>query len=132
LANDWTEETLRDDLRRSPEFHALNPDEVIGRLYRSVLKREPDPEGLRHYRDLFVNRGWTISQIRADLVHSEERSATHIRDVITRAYRELLGRDPDPNGLATYERAVRDKAWGEAEIRDSLRKSAEYRQKHGG
>jgi hypothetical protein len=31
IANNWSEENLRDDLHRSTEFHALNHDEVIGR-----------------------------------------------------------------------------------------------------
>lgn len=125
----WSEDDLRRDLRNSQEFRSINPDEVIGKAYREVLKREPDPEGLRHYRDLFVNRGWTIPQIRADLVHSDERSDKHIRDVITKAYRDILGRDPDPAGMASYQRAVRDKAWNEQQIRDALARSPEAQQK---
>jgi len=126
----WSEEDVRNDLHRSREFHAINPDEVIARAYREVLKREPDPEGLRHYRDLLNNHGWTTTQLRADLLRSEEHSAEKIREIITRAYRTILDRDPDPSGYATYERDVREKGWSEQQVRESLMKSAEYRQKH--
>jgi hypothetical protein len=129
LERGWSEEDVRQHIHRSAEFRALNPDEIITRAYREVLKREPDPEGLRHYRDLLTRRGWTIPQIRADLLRSAERSEHNVRTVITRAYREILGRDPDPEGYANYERAMRDKGWGEQQVRDSLKRSEEYRQK---
>lgn len=129
IDQNWTEDDVRNHLRRSSEFQALNPDEVVTRAYREVLKRDPDPEGLRHYRDLFVNRGWTIPQLRAELLRSNEWNDQHIREVITKAYRDILGRDPDPEGLANYQKAVREKAWNEQQIRDSLARSAEARQR---
>jgi hypothetical protein len=130
IADAWSEEAVRADLRRSPEFRAINPDEVIARAYRDLLKRDPDPEGARHYRELW-NRGWTIGEIRADLRQSQERFDKHVRDVITRAYRDILGRDPDPQGLANYEKAVREKAWNEQQIRESLARSPEAQQRRG-
>ena len=131
IAGRWSEEMLRDNLRHSPEFHALNPDDFVTHAYREVLRREPDPEGLRHYRDLLVNHDWTIPQLRADLLRSNEWSDKRIREVITKAYRDILGRDPDPEGFANYQRAIRDKAFDEQQIRDSLARSAEARQRRG-
>jgi Domain of unknown function (DUF4214) len=127
----WSEEDVRNHIRRSGEFHAINPDEVITKAFREILKRDPDPEGLRHYRDLLVNRGWTIPQLRAELLRSDEWNDKHVREVITKAYRDILGRDPDPDGLANYQKAVREKAWGEQQIRDALERSAEARQRRG-
>lgn len=129
IEQNWTEDDVRNHLRRSNEFHALNPDEIVTKAYREVLKRDPDPEGLRHYRELFVNRGWTIPQLRAELLRSNEWNDQHVREVITKAYRDILGRDPDPDGLATYQKAVREKAWNEQQIRDSLARSTEARQR---
>ncbi len=126
----WTEDMLRSDIRRSGEFHAINPDEVITRAYREVLHRDPDPEGLKHYHQLLTERGWTEPQLRADLLRSSEETATAIHNLITRAYRDVLGRDPDPAGYANYEKAVREKGWSERQVRDALMKSDEYRQKH--
>jgi hypothetical protein len=128
----WTEDMLRSNIRQSGEFHAINPDEVIARAYREVLHRDPDPEGLRHYHQLLTERGWTEPQLRADLLRSSEESATAIRNLITRAYRDVLGREPDPAGFANYEKAVREKGWTERQVRDSLMKSDEYRQKRSG
>jgi hypothetical protein len=129
MSGGWSEDELRSRLRASEEFRRLDPDVAITRAYREVLKREPDPEGLRHYRELLTKHGWTDPQLRADLLRSDEKSEAHVRAVITRAYRELLGREPDPDGMATYLRAVRDKAWDERKIRDALMNSAEYRQR---
>ncbi|MEO6569658.1 MAG: DUF4214 domain-containing protein [Opitutaceae bacterium] len=125
----WSEEDVRNHIRRSNEFRAINPDDVITKAYREVLKREPDPEGLKHYRDLLVNHGWTIPQLRADLLRSDERSDKRIREIVTKAYRDILGRDPDPDGFATYQKAIREKGWGEQQVRDALSRSAEARQR---
>jgi hypothetical protein len=49
--------------------------------------------------------------------------------VIRRAYEDILNREPDPDGMRTYRRHMIDDGWSEAEVRESLRKSSEYRQK---
>jgi hypothetical protein len=45
-------------------------------------------------------------------------------------YREILGREPDPGGLANYKAKWRD-GWTQGQIRADLRRSEEYRQKRG-
>jgi hypothetical protein len=130
VRGDWSEDDVRADIRRSQEFRAINPDDIIAKAYREVLKREPDAEGLRHYREL-LNRGWTVPQLRADLLRSEERVVTKIREIIARAYRDVLGRDPDPDGLAHYERIFREKGWDERQFREVLARSPEAQQRRG-
>jgi hypothetical protein len=49
--------------------------------------------------------------------------------VIRRAYEDILDREPDPQGMRTYRRHMVDDGWTEAEVRESLRKSPEYREK---
>jgi Domain of unknown function (DUF4214) len=127
-----TEDALRTSLQQSPEYHALDFDAIITRAYREVLKRNPDAEGLKHYHQLMAERGWTEPQLRADLLRSAEESAAAIRALVTHAYRDVLGRDPDRDGLAHYEQLVRDKGWNEREVRAALMQSDEYRQKQGG
>jgi hypothetical protein len=49
--------------------------------------------------------------------------------VIRRAYQDILNRDPDSQGMRTYRRHMIDDGWSEAEVRESLRKSPEFREK---
>lgn len=125
----WTEERLHAQLQRSGAFRSLEPrPDDRARLSRH-LGREPDPDGLEHYRRL-LKEGWTESRLRADLLRSDERRDTSVFAAINHAYREVLGRDPDPDGLAHYTELATDKAWTEQQIRNDRRNSAEYCQKH--
>jgi hypothetical protein len=126
----WTEQQIIQQLQRSDEARSINADEAITRLYRETLGREPDPQGLAHYRSKW-REGWTQGQIRADLRRSHEGRSGHIHNAITRAYRELLGREPDPAGYANYERLMREKGLSERDLRASIMSGDEYRQKHG-
>ncbi|MES2692857.1 MAG: DUF4214 domain-containing protein [Verrucomicrobiota bacterium] len=101
-------------------------DNAIYQAYREVLRRNPDPEGLRTYRHRIINEGWTIEQVIAQLQRSSEARNVDPTAAITQAYREVLGRDPDPAGLAHYRAKWRD-GWTQGQIRDDLRRSQEYR-----
>lgn len=68
--------------------------ELIRRLYRELLSREPDAEGLNHW----YRSGLSELQLRQAFVQSGE----YRRKVITGYYRELLGRDPDAPGLDNW------------------------------
>lgn len=46
------------------------------------------------------------------------------------AYRSVLGRDPDVNGLYSYRSNVEKHGWDEHHVEDSLRNSPEYRMKN--
>jgi hypothetical protein len=124
----WSERQVIEALQRSAEARAINADEAITRLYRELLGRDPDPGGLNHYRQLWRD-GWTQGRIRDDLRRSAEGRESYARTVITRAYRDLLGRDPDPGGYATYERNIRERGWSERQVREAIMSSQEYRQR---
>ena len=62
---------------------------------------------------------------------SHEGRDSYIRNTITRAYREVLGREPDPGGYATYEKAMRERGYTERDVRAALMSGDEYRQKRG-
>lgn len=128
LREGWSERQLIDDLQRSSEARSINPDQAITQLYRDVLGRDPDPKGLQHYRQLW-RQGWTQGQIRDDLRRSHESRETSIRNAITRAYRDVLGRDPDPGGFATYEKLMREQGMTERQLRQTLMNGDEYRQR---
>jgi Peptidase inhibitor family I36 len=50
--------------------------------------------------------------------------------IVRRAYEDLLGRAPDPVGLRTYRSHIIDDGWTEAQVRDELRRSPEYRERN--
>lgn len=131
LRDGWSERQLIQDLQRSAEARAVNPDQAIAKLYREVLGREPDPHGLAHYRQKW-REGWTRNAIREDLRHSKEGRDVAIRNAINRAYRDILGREPDASGFATYERLMREKHLSERDLRDALARSDEARARKSG
>lgn len=124
----WSERDVIEQLQRSREARAVNADEAITRAYREVLGRDPDAAGLAHYRAKWRD-GWTQGRIRDDLRRSLEGRDQRVRDVITRAYRDLLGREPDAQGFATYERLMRDRGYTERDIRQAIMAGDEYRRR---
>jgi hypothetical protein len=57
-------------------------------------------------------------------------SGTQNPDVIVRrAYEDVLGRQPDPEGMRVYRSHIIDDGWTERDVRDALRKSGEYRER---
>lgn len=126
----WSEGQMIAQLQRSEEARGTDANAAITRAYREVLGRDPDPAGLAHYRAKW-REGWTQGQIRDDLRRSVESRSSYIQNAITRAYRELLGRDPDPAGYATYERLMRERGYSERDVRAAIMSGDEYRQKHG-
>lgn len=126
----WSEEQVIRQLQRSDEARGVDANTAITRAYREVLGRDPDAQGLNHYRAKWRD-GWTQGQIRDDLRRSQEGRNSHIQSAITRAYREVLGREPDPAGFANYERLMRDKGYTERDVRNALMSGEEYRQRRG-
>jgi len=47
--------------------------------------------------------------------------------IVRRAYQDVLNREPDPEGLRVYRSHVIDDRWNEDQVRNDLRRSAEYR-----
>jgi hypothetical protein len=127
----WSEEQLREVFRRSDEFRHRDLDAIIRHAYRDVLGRDPDPSGLAAFQR-GLGRGMTEPEMRAELARSPEARQREAKAVITRVYREMLKRDPDPDGLAAHLRAFLDKGWDEGRLRDAIRKSDEYRKLRSG
>jgi hypothetical protein len=126
----WSEPQLRDALRRSPEFRDRDLEAIIRRVYHDVLGRAPDDSGLATYRRS-LSRGMTEGEMRVDLARSREGNEKRVRDGITRAYREVLKREPDPGGLESYSKLMLQKNWSESDVRDDLRRSEEFRKLRG-
>jgi hypothetical protein len=131
----WTERQVRDALRSSSENRHAASDRIIGHAYREVLGRDPDTSGLYQYRDQVENHGWDEHDvIRALRNRPEYRQRNRLSDaearaIVRRAYRSVLGRDPDP-GAEGYVRGVMSDHWTERDVARELRNSEEFRNKN--
>jgi TorA maturation chaperone TorD len=108
-------------------------EEAITRAFRSVLNREPTSSELRRYLTLMEENRWTEADVRRDLSsrtdyqrYSTNRRGMRPDAIVRRAYQDILGRDPDPEGLRTYRSNIIDKGWSEQDVREALRNSPEY------
>ena len=73
-------------------------------LYRALLGREPDPEGLAA-ATAEIERGRLRSQVRGMLTSAEFRqkaASLSAVQLLDRLYRGLLGREPDADGTRQY------------------------------
>ncbi len=105
----------------------INYEVVIKRAYRDLLGRDPDEGDLRTYRNRMIDQGWTEAMLRDHLQHGEEFRREGADRIVRRAYLEVLGREVDASGLNQYRKAILQKNWTEGDVRDDLRRSAEYR-----
>jgi hypothetical protein len=133
----WSERDVRSDLaartdyRRYRNDRGTRPNAAIRSAYLDILGREPDPEGLREYRERMVRDGWSEQDVREALRNSAEyasiREASADR-IVRRAYLDVLKREPDPEGLAAYRQQVIEHGWEYHDVRLALARSPERRQ----
>jgi hypothetical protein len=106
-------------------------EHTVRSLYREMLGREPDAEGLRLYRDRIVENGWSESQVRDSIKKSpeyiEKNTMTYdkARDIVRRAYLDVLKREPDPASSGYVDKVMRQH-WTQADVEKELKKSPEY------
>ncbi|MDJ0726355.1 MAG: DUF4214 domain-containing protein [Prochloraceae cyanobacterium] len=93
----------------------------IDRLYREVLGRRADENGLRTYSDRIERDRWTYERVRLDLAESTEAT-----EQIRKAYREIQGENPDSRTIRRYQN---DLARGSSlyEIRQEMQNSRNTR-----
>ena len=103
-------------------------DHVIQRAYRDILRRDPDESGLHSFREHMFDDGWDEEQVRQALWRSDEYRLV-VERLVAKAYRDLLGREPDEGGGRMFrDRMLRDH-WTEEDLRDAIRNSDEYRKR---
>jgi hypothetical protein len=80
IDDNWTEQQVREDLRRSPEFRersTMTPQraaEIVRRAYLSVLNREPD-QASQGYVQRVLRENWTEQDVARELRRSPEYRA---------------------------------------------------------
>jgi hypothetical protein len=119
----------RDSGRPGDGGPRVDPEKAIKGAFKDLLGREPTVGELRDFRNRMIDQGWNERMLR-DHLRTEDGYRNEAAELIVRrAYREVLGREVDPSGLKQYSWAVREKGWTESDVRDDLRKSAEFRNK---
>jgi TorA maturation chaperone TorD len=80
---------------------------------------------------------WSLGAPPPSALDEHEGSGRHRRyrhedadRIVRRAYQDILDREPDEAGLRQYRSRIIDDGWSEAQVREALRKSPEYRQKN--
>jgi len=110
-------------------------DVTVRRLYQEVLLREADPQGLTLYRNHISNDRWSEQDVRNALLQSPEylqrttvTPQQAAEQLVARAYRSVLSREPDPASRVYVDKVLREH-WTEADVSRELRNSPEYRSK---
>ncbi len=114
------ESTCFDASKDRRDRRQRNYDVAINQIYREVLGRNVDPDGLRTYREKLED-GYSFYDIREDVADSREA-----RDVVNRLYEELLGRDANRNTVREYTRRLAE-GWTLRDVRADILESNEYR-----
>ncbi len=113
-----------------PLAFAQDPTTIVENAYQDVLGRRADREGMRNFRSKIIDQGWTEGQVREALRNSPEYKKTGADRIIKRAYEDILNRAPDRGGMELYRKNILEQNWSEKQVRDSLRQSQEYLNKH--
>lgn len=93
-------------------------DDQITRLYITALGRTPDADGHAYWSERRVN-GESLVDLARVMINTPEALATTSGDFVVDAYRNALGRTPEPEGHA-YWLAYDDPARAVAFIADSV------------
>ena len=73
-------------------------------LYKNILNREPDPEGMAYWSQQLTSQNQTPSQVIRFFLGSPELTARDLSndDFVTILYRVFFDREPDEEGLAYW------------------------------
>jgi hypothetical protein len=129
IERDWTAGDVRNAIRSSDEYRTKVADVIIDRAFDDLLERLPTGPERSEYRRRLLKDG-TEDGIRRNIKKTDEYKYTIPREKITRAYQEILGREPDPEGLEHYRKRMINDGWSIDRVREALLKSPEYRKKY--
>lgn len=127
--------SYENDRQGRPSYGRQDADRIVRNAYQDILHRDPDEGGLRQYRSRIIDDGWTEAEVRNSLRSSPEyRELTTMtpakaQEIVRRAYRSVLKRDPDAASQGYVDRVMRER-WSQEDVERELRKSPEYREKN--
>ena len=117
-------EAVRPGARDFILWERRDAERAVRSTFRDYLGRDPDAQGLRFYTGRLMDAGWSEEQLRDAFRRSDEFRTRDVDAIIRKTYREVLGRDPDPGGLAAYRRGL-GRGMTEPEMRAELARSRE-------
>ena len=109
---------------------AQDPTTIVENAYQDVLGRKADKAGMSEFRSKIIDQGWSEAQVRDALRKSPEFSQAGTDAIIKRAYEDILNREPDRGGKEMLRKKITEHHWSERQVRNSLRDSQEYKNKH--
>ena len=92
---------IANDFTHAPEALSI----FVTNAYRLYLKRLPDSQGLSYWVDQLQNQGLTDEKLETNFISSTEYIQNHGgtgQAWVIGMYQDLLGRNPDPSGLAFW------------------------------
>lgn len=95
----------------------------INQIYREVLGREADSNGLETYRRR-LERGDSLREVREDIAESREA-----RDRVRQIYQQFIGRNPSDRTVRGYTRRLVD-GWTLSDVRADIINSNEFRDRN--
>jgi hypothetical protein len=112
--------------------YAMDVDGNAGmayRMYKAAFARTPDVRGLSYWIDA-MDKGWTLNAISQEFVKSSEYRQVYginptENDVVSRYYRNVLGREGESSGIYFWVGVLRDKKATVAEVLAGFSESPE-------
>lgn len=113
---------------------------IVDIMYREILLRPADPEGMKFYVKMLENEKMTVEQIRESLLSSNEYNSlstqTELKSInelsstskkiINDLYMEILGRQADEIGLIYYATQLENDVLSIEDIKQELLNSEEF------
>ncbi|HEY9653196.1 MAG TPA: DUF4214 domain-containing protein, partial [Coleofasciculaceae cyanobacterium] len=93
----------------------------INQIYREVLGRDADVDGLKTWSDRLERSN--LRKVRREIAQSDEAAS-----VLNRLYQEVLGRSVDRSGLKTYRKNL-TRNWTLSDVRRDIEGSEEAMKK---
>ncbi len=108
----------------------VDPEKTVKATFNDLLGRDPRGDELRDFRGRMLDQGWTEQMLREHLRTEKHYQTEAAEAIVRRAYRDVLEREVDAGGLRQYTAVVLRRGWTESNVRDDLRRSAEYKNKN--
>jgi ribosome-associated toxin RatA of RatAB toxin-antitoxin module len=115
-------------------------EKIVDDIYRDILKRPADQEGLTYFTSLLEQNKITPEEIKMYLYDSEEYNSSFLlsdlknldelsneaKNIINELYEIILRRNADPEGLQYFGSLLESEKFSKSDIRDELLKSSEF------